>query len=236
MPAWLVDRIGIDYFRPVTIVVLYDNDAATDATIEQVGRITRLWRLMLIESSVNDASLLHLKGLTDLHSLELGGVRVTAAASRSCAGSDCVPEVPLDHHRNEGSRAKPVTTHGVVRGSDGTPVRKPQPPARSPATFARTCNAGCSPTTYNQLDAPARTTSSRTATELSACFCVPRPHLRIISQTDLDVRTQGCTSLLFVGGSLLPFSATYCRDRLLSDAEVSTRNGEALAVKSTSPP
>ncbi len=57
MPAWLEDRIGIDYFRPVTIVVLYDNDAATDATIEQVRRLTRLWRLMLIESSVNDALL-----------------------------------------------------------------------------------------------------------------------------------------------------------------------------------
>jgi hypothetical protein len=35
-------------------------------------------------------------------------------------------------------------------GSDGTPVLKPRSPARSPATIALPCNAGCSPMTDNQ--------------------------------------------------------------------------------------
>jgi internalin A len=72
-PRYLVDLIGVDYFGHVTMVVLDDNEAATDATIEQVGRLTELWRLILRESSVDDASLVHLKGLSDLKLLELGG-------------------------------------------------------------------------------------------------------------------------------------------------------------------
>ena len=70
-PRWLVDLIGVDYFGHVIDVSFHTNTEATDATFAQIGRLTQLWRLMLIESSVNDASLSHLKGLTDLHSLEL---------------------------------------------------------------------------------------------------------------------------------------------------------------------
>ncbi len=77
--AWLIDLIGVDYFGQVTIVALYDSSTTTDATIEQVGHLTRLRELLLFESSINDATLVHLNGLTNLDSLELAGVRVTDA-------------------------------------------------------------------------------------------------------------------------------------------------------------
>jgi internalin A len=85
-PGWLVDLVGGDYFGHVVDVDLYDNDVTTDATVEQIGRFTRLWRLMLIKSSVNDASLVHLKRLTDLHSLELCGTRITDAGLSNLTG------------------------------------------------------------------------------------------------------------------------------------------------------
>ena len=153
-------------------------------------------------------------------------------------GSDCVPEVPSGHHRNEGSHAKPVTTHGVVRGSDGGARsanlgRQPDPPQQSHGRATRNVLRRLTTNSTRQ----AATASSRIATELSACFCAPRPHLRISSPTDRDVRTQGRTShIVRIGLALASTVPIFGRDRLLSDAEVSTRNGEALAVKSTSPP
>ncbi len=86
-PRWLVDLLGVDYFGHVTVVGFNTNCKATDVTFAQIGRLTQLWQLMLIESSVNDASLSHLKGLTDLRSLELlRDTRITDAGLSNLTG------------------------------------------------------------------------------------------------------------------------------------------------------
>ncbi len=99
-PQWLVDLIGVDYFGHVTIVVIYDTELVTDATIEQVGRLTQLWRLTIIDSAGNDASLVHLQGLTGLRCLDLGGVPVTDVGLTNLSGLRnltqlCLPRTKL---------------------------------------------------------------------------------------------------------------------------------------------
>ena len=84
-PRWLIDLIGVDYFDHVTYVSLSPN-GADDAAITQVGRLTRLqvlwhdqrsWDCDFIPSTLSDAGLLHLTGLTDLSLLCIRGSRVT---------------------------------------------------------------------------------------------------------------------------------------------------------------
>ena len=80
-PRWLVDLIGVDYFGHATYVgfPLHRRAAATDATLAEVGRLTRLQRLDVFSSSVTDAGLAHLKGLTKLSVLLLADTQVTDA-------------------------------------------------------------------------------------------------------------------------------------------------------------
>jgi internalin A len=91
-PRWLVDLMGVDYFGHVTDVSL---PGATDAAIVPVARLTQLQRLILAESSMSDvgvisffdvnrprvtsAGLMHLKKLTNLAELDLGGTQVSDA-------------------------------------------------------------------------------------------------------------------------------------------------------------
>ena len=101
-PRWLVHLIGGDYFGHVTAVWL-SHTKETDATLADVGRLTRLEEfyinsqaisdaglehltgltnlsvLWLYRTQVTDAGLAHLKGLTHLSSLRLHGTRVTDA-------------------------------------------------------------------------------------------------------------------------------------------------------------
>jgi hypothetical protein len=41
-PRWLVDQIGVDYFGHVTAVEFSMQPGATDSTLEEVGRLTRV--------------------------------------------------------------------------------------------------------------------------------------------------------------------------------------------------
>jgi hypothetical protein len=79
-PQGLVDLIGVDYFGHITGVAF--GPSATDATFAQVGRLTRveiLSGISGISSSVSDAGLVHLDGLTKLSVLGLCGTQVTDA-------------------------------------------------------------------------------------------------------------------------------------------------------------
>jgi hypothetical protein len=78
-PRWLVDRIGVDYFGHVTTVWFIGSSTAADTTFAQVGHLTRLEELVLIESSVGNAGLAHLEGLTKLKVLQLGCTKGTDA-------------------------------------------------------------------------------------------------------------------------------------------------------------
>jgi hypothetical protein len=76
-PRWLADLIGIDYFGHVISVTLSRTEAGT--VIEQVGLLDQVEMLMLNQTSVSDAGLPHLKGLTKLEHLYLGYSQVTDA-------------------------------------------------------------------------------------------------------------------------------------------------------------
>jgi hypothetical protein len=76
-PRWLVNLIGVDYFGHVDWVTFFNSSTVTDATIEQVGRLTGLEELVVLRSSHGDAGLAHLKGLTNLKRLVLGTIHVT---------------------------------------------------------------------------------------------------------------------------------------------------------------
>jgi hypothetical protein len=76
-PRWLADLVGVDYFGHVTYVSLNSSSTATDASIAQLGLLSRLQVLDLDKSSVSDAGLAHLTGLTNLSLLDLRGTQVT---------------------------------------------------------------------------------------------------------------------------------------------------------------
>ena len=67
-------------FRSRQPVVCFESATATAATIEQVGRLTRLEELVLTQSPLGDAGLVHLKGLSKLKRLVLSGTQVTDAS------------------------------------------------------------------------------------------------------------------------------------------------------------
>jgi internalin A len=86
-PRWLVDRIGIDYFGHVTFVFLNPGDA-DDATFAHIGRLTQIQLLIhdqsafdcvVSSSTLSDAGLSNLAGLTSLSHLSLSGTQATDA-------------------------------------------------------------------------------------------------------------------------------------------------------------
>ena len=61
-PGWLVDRVGVDYFGPVVMVV--ENGGGSDEVLAQVGRLHRIEELNLgFSSPVTDDGLAHLENL-----------------------------------------------------------------------------------------------------------------------------------------------------------------------------
>ncbi len=78
-PRWLVDRIGVDYFGHVTVVLIFTSAPATDEAIAHLRHLSRLEQLNLGSSNVDDAGLANLKGLTELLALDLSGTQVTGA-------------------------------------------------------------------------------------------------------------------------------------------------------------
>jgi internalin A len=78
-PRWLVNLIGVDYFGHVTVVGCSTYPSASDATLADIGRLTRLQLLYANSPYLGDAGLAHLKGLTKLTRLDLFGTRVTDA-------------------------------------------------------------------------------------------------------------------------------------------------------------
>ena len=72
-----MDLVGVDYFGHVTVVGLCFSSRVSAATIEQVGRLTRVQSLNLYKSSASDLELAHFTGLTNLSYLMLGDTQVT---------------------------------------------------------------------------------------------------------------------------------------------------------------
>jgi hypothetical protein len=66
-PAWLVERVGVDYFGHVASVGL-SAPIGSDAELAHVGRLGRLEQLSLNGTSVTDSGMTRLKGLTQASS------------------------------------------------------------------------------------------------------------------------------------------------------------------------
>ena len=81
-PGWLADRAGVDCFGNVSYVAFYRFSTLNDATVAQVGRLTELRALDLVDWSARDADLARLKGLTKLRWLYLGVSNVSDAGVR----------------------------------------------------------------------------------------------------------------------------------------------------------
>ena len=76
-PRWLTTLIGVDYFGHITEVNLYE--VGTDAKVAAVARLEHVERLFLFRTTVSDAGLVHLKGLSRLSFLHLANTHVTDA-------------------------------------------------------------------------------------------------------------------------------------------------------------
>jgi hypothetical protein len=74
-PAWLRSLLGDDVFAAV--VYVYFPSSVTDAGLEHLKGLTQLQTLDLIDTQVTDGGLKHLKGLMQLRRLLLKGTRVT---------------------------------------------------------------------------------------------------------------------------------------------------------------
>ena len=115
-PGWLADLIGIDYIGHVTVVWLTASQTVNDATIVQVGRLTRLQKLRLDQSSVSDTDLAHLSTLTALSRLNLEGTRISDAGLAHLKGLTKLSSIDLDGTRvtdagvQELQRALPTLT------------------------------------------------------------------------------------------------------------------------------
>jgi hypothetical protein len=84
VPTWLVERLGVDYVGHVAAVHLdrgilwgiFRDRRDLNPTMAYVGQLSRLEWLTLHASSVTDALLANLKGLTNLRTLILGSTDV----------------------------------------------------------------------------------------------------------------------------------------------------------------
>jgi internalin A len=104
-PSWLVHLIGGDYFGHVTAVWI-SNMKETDATLADVGHLTRLEELYINSQAISDAGLEHLTGLTNLSVLWLYRTQVTDAGLAQLKWL-----THLSHLRLHGTR---VTDAGLV--------------------------------------------------------------------------------------------------------------------------
>lgn len=122
-PGWIVDRIGIDYFSTARQASVALREAgppvdyaqlarlgglkwltihaplASEANLARVGGLTRLRRLDIPDSGVDDAGLVHLQGLHDLRSFNLAGTRVTDASVDLLAKMHTLRSVDLERTR-----------------------------------------------------------------------------------------------------------------------------------------
>lgn len=100
VPKWLVEQLGVDYFGRVVAVRhggwVNHSGMFSDEDMVQVGRLTGLVELWLIESSVTDAGLANLKGLTRLERVCLHGSQVTDAGLVHLKGLTRLKELCLD--------------------------------------------------------------------------------------------------------------------------------------------
>jgi hypothetical protein len=94
-PRWLVDRIGVDFFRDVTSVEFKLSYSLTDRPIVEFANFTRLQRLVFTSMTMSDAGLSKLRRLTRLRELDLSRCDVTDAEAANLKGLTSVTSLNL---------------------------------------------------------------------------------------------------------------------------------------------
>ena len=80
VPTWLRELVGVDWFGDVLEVFIYDDGSeASDMALEHLKGLTNLKSLDFSDTQVTDAGLKHLKGMTSLECLNLFFTQVTDA-------------------------------------------------------------------------------------------------------------------------------------------------------------
>ena len=92
-PKWLVDLFGVDYFGDVTFVFL--PVSAEDQVNVQVGQFSRLELLLRLPTTLTDAGLEHLRGLSSLQQLPLQNTKVTDPGLVNLTGMKCLQSLSL---------------------------------------------------------------------------------------------------------------------------------------------
>jgi hypothetical protein len=92
-PRWFVEQLGVDYLNRVVYVGF--QEPMLDDVLAQMGRLGDLEMLYLQKSHVNDASMVHLSGLTQLRILYLDGNRITDAGLARIERLDRLEELSL---------------------------------------------------------------------------------------------------------------------------------------------
>jgi hypothetical protein len=89
-PNWLINVVGPDYLGNVTFVHVPDKAGAlkaNDGLMAQIGRLDRLESIRLTGTrSVTDAGLAHMKGLTNLRSIQFDETGITGRGLRHIWG------------------------------------------------------------------------------------------------------------------------------------------------------
>ncbi len=84
-PAWLSNLLGVNPFATVVRVRL-ESASVTDASLKHLKGLTQLQALSLAGTKVTDTGLEHLRGLTELKALNLVGTQVTDAGLEHLRG------------------------------------------------------------------------------------------------------------------------------------------------------
>ena len=106
-PKWLYELVGDENMRMFDeIVEVRLSVQATDATLCQMGRLTSLTLVTLVNSPATDVGLRHLKGMANLEWLLLSNTRVTDAGLANLEGLTNLKELWLSNTK--------VTDAGLV--------------------------------------------------------------------------------------------------------------------------
>ena len=123
-PSWVLESIGVDFFGHVTDVELEGSSRPADTVLAAVGRLNRLQRLSLEDTSATDAGLMHLAELTDLFNLNFRCTPITDAGLVHLKGLTKLSSVVL--HGTQVTDAGLVHLKGLTNLSylrlDGTQV------------------------------------------------------------------------------------------------------------------
>jgi hypothetical protein len=94
-PTWLGGLLG-EYFFATVVDVSYFGSSVSDAGLEDLKGLTQLQGLGLNHTPVTDAGLKHLNGLTRLQCLDLTGTHITGAGFGHLKGMTQLQELYLD--------------------------------------------------------------------------------------------------------------------------------------------